>query len=74
MEGPNERRARGPDQPERMGTDEHTGEQLANDRRLAEALEQLARHLGGQEDHEQVDEDRGELGHGSVARTPGPRP
>ncbi len=46
------------DAEEREVAEDDAEDQLAEDRRLADALEQLAAELGGGEDHDQAEEDR----------------
>ena len=55
----------GSDEAEHGRAEHDAGEDLADDRRLAESLEELVAELGGEEDDEEVDERAGD---GAVAR------
>ena len=48
------------DEPEDRRADEHAGEDLADDRRLAQAPEELVAELRREQDDEQIGEDRGD--------------
>ena len=52
----------GSTRPKHGGADEHAGEDLADERRLAQAPEQLVAELGGEQHDEQVRQDVGDTG------------
>ena len=61
------------DPAEDRGADEDAAEDLADDRRLADPLEQLVAELGREQDEEEVGEDRGGVGTGGEGKVHGSR-